>query len=197
MSWESTYNTKRSTMIGIGAKIEEMIESAEGACKEAKGAKDALRKHAETLLSVISGADKAVGSTSEDGIKDLETLALVKMWMGKMIISTQNSSRNFRNLEMQAIGEAAGHRRTHDLIIKLIKQEEDRKKNIDEGIEKGDIVVDEFGELEAKPDAKKRPVGVRPGRLKEQRKKMFAQDEIGNNKDKETNSKKPEKKDKK
>ena len=80
MSWESTYNTKKSTMIGIGAKVEEFIENSEDAYKEAKGAKDALRKHAEALLSVISGADKAVGSESEDGIPDLEVLALVKMW---------------------------------------------------------------------------------------------------------------------
>ena len=183
-------------MIGIGAKVEELIGSAEGACKEAKGAKDALRKHAETLLSVVSGADKAVGSGSEDGIPDLDTLSLVKMWMGKMIISTQNSSRNFHNLEMQAIGEVAGHKRTHDIILKLIKQEEERKKSIDDGIENGDIVIDNSGELEAKPDARKRPTGVRPGRLKEQRQKMFSQDEIGNDK-KEVNGKKSGKKDKK
>lgn len=169
MSWESIHNTKKTTLIGVGAKVEELIESAEGACKEAKGAKDALKKHAEALLSVIAGAESAVESKSEDGIPDLETLALVKRWMGKMIVSTQNSSRNFHNLEMQAIGEAAGHRQTHDLILKLIRQEEERKKSIDESIEKGDVIVDESGELEAKPDAKRRPAGVRPGKLKEQR----------------------------
>lgn len=174
MGWESIHNAKKSTLIGVGAKVEELIESAENASLEAKGAKDALRKHAEALLSVVAGADKAVESTSEDGIPDLETLALVKRWMGKMILSTQNSSRNFQNLQMQATGEASGHRATHDLILKLIKQEDERKKGIEEGIEKGDITVNEFGELEATPDAKRRPAGVRPGRLKEQRQKEDA-----------------------
>lgn len=201
MNWESIHNAKKSTLIGVGAKVEELIESAEIACMEARGAKNALRKHAEVLLTVVAGADKAVESTSEDGIPDLETLALVKRWMSKMILSTQNSSKNFQNLEMQGAGEASGHRRTHDLILKLIKQEDERKKSIDESIEKGDVTVNEFGELEASPDAKKRPSGVRPGRLKEQRQKMFPQTEIGDvkedKKDKEEKKEDKKKDDKK
>ncbi len=197
MSWESIHNAKKSTLIGVGAKVEELIDGAETACMEARGAKNALRKHAEVLLTVVAGADKAVESTSEDGIPDLETLAIVKRWMGKMILSTQNSSRNFQNLEMQATGEAAGHRGTHDIILKLIRQEDERKKSIDESIEKGDVTVNEFGELEASPDAKKRPSGVRPGRLKEHRQKMFPQTEIGDAKEEKKEKdvkKKPEKK---
>lgn len=194
MSWESIHNAKKTTLIGVGAKVEELIESAENACLEAKGAKDALRKHAEVLLSVIAGSDKAVGSASEDGIPDLESLALVKRWMGKMILSTQNSSRNFQNLQMQATGEASGHRATHDLILKLIKQEDERKKGIEEGIEKGDITVNEFGELEATPDAKRRPAGVRPGRLKEQRQKEDADEAKKDVKKKPADEKKKDKK---
>lgn len=178
MSWEAIHNAKKGTLIGVGAKVEELLESAEGACKEAKGAKDALRKHAEVLLTVTAGADKALESTSEDGIPDLETLSLVKKWMGKMIVSTQNSSRNYQNLEMQAIGEAAGHRGTHDLIMKLIKQEDERKKNIEKSIKEGEVIINDLGELEAKPESKKRPSGVRPGKLKEQRQNMFPQSDF-------------------
>lgn len=194
MNWESIHNAKKSTLIGVGAKVEELLESAENACIEAKGAKKALKKHAEVLLTVTAGADKALESTSEDGIPDLETLSLVKRWMGKMIISTQNSSRNYQNLEMQSIGEAAGHRLTHDLIMKLINQEEEKKKSIEESIEKGDVVITESGELEANPESKKRPAGVRPGKLKEQRQAMFSQAEIVTKEDKKEEVKKKDKK---
>lgn len=188
MSWESSHNTKKSTLIGVGARIEEFIDGAEAACKEAKGAKNALKKHAEVLLSVVAGADKALESESEDGIPDLKTLALVKRWMGKMIISTQNASRNYQNLEMQAVGEAAGHKASHDLILKLINQEDERKKNIEKSIESGEVTVNDMGELEANPESRKRPSGVRPGKLKDQRQAMYPQESISSDSVGKTNS---------
>lgn len=146
-----------------------MIESADQSAYECRGARHALEKHAIDLLSVIAATDGVVGAEVDDAIPDLETLKLVKMWLGKMIVATKNAARHYKNLEQQAVGEAAGHKATHDVILKMVNVEAMKKKNIEAAIEKGDVIVDEDGELEAKPGTKG-ATGVRPGRtLKQQR----------------------------
>lgn len=155
---------KQDTYKEVGAKIEEMLDQAERAGHEAAGARKALTAHLQNLIGIQAATDAELEKT----IPDAATLKLIKEWIGKTVISTQQFARHWGNVEMQMAGEAQGHRATHDLLQKMVTISEGQQATLKEAIDKGDVHVDADGELEASPGTH-RPVGVRPQSMMQQR----------------------------
>lgn len=165
MAWDDEFAAKRKALTEVGVKVEKLLDGAELAAVEARGAKKVLQTHVKNLLNLTTATDAAVGSE----IPDLETLKIVKTWLGRAVVATQNFAANQGNLEQQAAGEAAGHRATHDVIQQLVSQNEEKRKGILASIDAGEIVVGSDGELEAASGGR-RIAGVRPSSsLKQER----------------------------
>lgn len=155
---------KQATYKEVGVRVEEMLDQTERAGHEAAGARKALLAHLQNLIGIQAATDAEL----EKSIPDAATLKLIKEWLGKTIISTQQFSRHWGNVELQMAGEAAGHKATHDMLQKLITISEGQQETLKEAIAQGDVKVAEDGELEAVPGAH-RPVGVRPMSMMQQR----------------------------
>lgn len=157
MSLVDKLELKRSTITQVGVKVEELLEGAERDAQRAHGAATALREHAVHLVQISAAVDAETGKS----IPDLETAKLIKKWLSKAVIATENASQHQRNLELSFLGAMAGHKSTHDLLQKMSGQLAAKQEEVQKGIESGAVTVDADGNLEAKPGAP-RPVGVRP-----------------------------------
>jgi hypothetical protein len=148
----------------VGIATEEMLEGAEKTAAEAKGAKEALFQHVKNLLGIVEAVDAEVDKTL-----DLPTASLIKKWLMKTVHATENYARHFINVELSAIGESNGLKRTHDLLQRMASQIDSKVIEFHEALERGDIILGDDGMPIAKP-GKPRPVGVRPGQtIKQQR----------------------------
>lgn len=156
---------KKDVLLSVGVKVEELLEGAESQCHEARGGKKALRAHVKNLMGIILAADEDLGKS----IPDLETLNLIKSWLSKTILSTENAAKHLENIEIQMAGEVAGHRGTHDVLQKLVGDAERKLEEVTEAVKAGRAIVDQDGTAQAAP-GERRPAGVRPGgSIKEQR----------------------------
>lgn len=153
---------KTAVLSNIGAHVELLIEVAERKTAQAAGAKAALAKHAKDLESLQRHAD----SELEKSIPDLESLKLVKTYIGRAIAATQNAARHYENLEQLAVGERQGHERMHDYLIKQVSEEKKKAQALVEALKQGQVSMD----TTARKVVPLRPVGGHPGRtLKAQR----------------------------
>lgn len=157
MSLVDKLELKKGTITQVGVKIEELLEGAERDAQRAHGAATALREHAVNLLQISAAVDQETGKS----IPDLETAKLIKKWLSKAVMATENASQHQRNLELSFLGAVAGHRSTHDVLQKMSKQITAKQTEVEKGVENGAVTTDADGNLEAKPGAQ-RPVGVRP-----------------------------------
>jgi hypothetical protein len=148
---------KRGTLVAVGSKVEDLIDSAEARAHEARGAKTAIRAHVKNLLAISTAADQEVGKS----IPDLETLKLVKEWLGKAIAATDNLAGHLENVELQIRGEVVGQKAIHDHIQKMVKMIDGTEERIKEAITSGEVVAAKGG-LETAPGAR-RMMGVHPG----------------------------------
>lgn len=156
---------KKDVLLSVGVKVEELLEGAEQQCHEARGGKKALRAHIKNLMGIIVATDEDVGKS----IPDLETLSIVKAWLSKMVISTENASKHLENVEIQMAGEVAGHRGTHDMIQKMMGDADRKLGEVEAAVKAGTATVNRDGTVEAAP-GERRPAGVRPGMsIKDQR----------------------------
>lgn len=172
MSLVDKLEIKRSVVSEIGAKVEEFLEGAERDAAHAHGAADALKAHAQNLLSVLAAVDQAVGN----GVPDLEAAKMVKQWVGKAIVATENAAQYQKNLELSFLGAVAGHKAMHDTLQKLRTHIVQKQQQLVEQVETGGVVQDGEGNLEAKPGGQ-RPAGVRPAPpVKQQRQAEAAQE---------------------
>lgn len=152
---------KTAVLRNIGAHVELLIGVSERKTAQAAGAKIALVKHAKDLETLQRHADGEL----EKSIPDLESLKLVKTYIGRAIAATQNASRHYENLEQLAIGERQGQERLHDYLVKQVSEEKKKAQVLAEALSQGQASVDVTRKVVAL-----RPVGGHPGRtLKEQR----------------------------
>lgn len=165
---------KQTTYKEVGAKIEELLERSEIAQHEATGARKALVSHVKNLLGLVTAADGEL----EKEIPDAEALKLVKKWLGRAIISTEQFAKHWANVELQLGGEAAGHRSTHDMLQKMVTVSQQQAESIQQAEEQGTVVTESDGELAALPGSR-RPAGVRPMSLKQQRLAEDSQKKVG------------------
>lgn len=154
---------KQSSYKEVGSKIEEMLDRVETGAHEAAGARKALTAHLQNLVGIQQATDAELEKT----IPDAATLKLIKEWLGKTIISTQQFARHWGNVEMQLAGEAAGYKATHDMLQKMVATSQQQVEAVKEAIAQGDVKVAEDGELES--TGRHRPVGVRPASMMAQR----------------------------
>lgn len=159
MRYDEESRISVSLISKVGCKIEEMIENAEHSKWRAVGAREALLKHVDNLIAFA----KAVDDELQKSIPDIETAELIKSWLFKAITATKNFADHYVNVELGIIGEISGHKTTHDLLQKLMKEIQEKERNLRESLKKGDIIEDESGNLIAKP-GRRRPVGVHPGK---------------------------------
>ena len=157
MSLVDKLELNKGTITQVGVKIEELLEGAERDAQRAHGAATSLREHAVHLVQLSAAVDQEVGKS----VPDLETAKLIKKWLSKAVIATENASQHQRNLELSFLGAMAGHKSTHDLLQKMSNQITAKQEEVVKGIESGSVTTDADGNLEAKPGAP-RPVGVRP-----------------------------------
>jgi len=155
---------KQTTYKEVGSKLEETLERAEVTQHEAAGARKALTIHIKNLLTLVTAADGEL----EKEIPDAEALKLVKKWLGRAILSTEQFAKHWANVELQLIGEVIGYRNTHDMLQKMVTLSQQQAVNIQAAEEQGTVVTESDGELAALPGAQ-RPSGVRPMSLKQQR----------------------------
>lgn len=158
---------KKDVLLSVGVKIEEALERAEQQAHEANGGKMALRSQAKNLITILASTELEV----EKSIPDLETLKIVKSWMSKMVIATENAANHLENVELQTRGEIAAHKKTHDALKKMVGDTDDRLGEIRKAIAAGVAVEMEDGSLQVVPGGNgRRPVGMHPGStIKEQR----------------------------
>lgn len=157
MSLVDKIEIKRGTVTSIGVKIEEMLDGAERKAHETGGAKKAMQAHVKNLLGIVAAVDAEV----EKSIPDLPTAQLIKTWLSRCVVATENLAGHLANVEMQALGEAVGYKAVHDHIQKVVKEIDDGKENFLKAIEEGRIVLEEDGEAKATGTGP-RPPGVRP-----------------------------------
>ena len=157
MSLVDKIEIKRGTVTSIGVKIEEMLDGAERKANETGGAKKAMQAHVKNLLGIVAAVDAEV----EKSIPDLPTAQLIKTWLSRCVVATENLAGHLANVEMQALGEAVGYKAVHDHIQKVVKEIDDGKENFLKAIEEGRIVLEEDGEAKATGTGP-RHTGVRP-----------------------------------
>lgn len=157
MSLVDKLEARRGAAVSIGTRIEEMLDGAERKAHETGGAKKAMQVHAKSLMGIAAAVDEEV----EKSIPDLETAKLVKTWVMKAVIATENMAAHLANVEMQALGEAIGYRAVHDHVQKVVKEIDDGKANFLKAIEDGSVVLEEDGEAQAVGRGPRLP-GVRP-----------------------------------
>jgi hypothetical protein len=136
--------------------VEELLESAEKDAQRAHGAAAALRSHINNLLQISSLVDAEIGKE----VPDLETAKMIKKWLGRAIVATENAAQHQKNVELSFLGAVSGHKTTHDILQKMSKQLADAQADIEEGVRSGAVVITD-GTAEAVPGAR-RPSGVRP-----------------------------------
>lgn len=158
---------KKDVLLSVGVKVEEALERAEQQIYEARGGKIALREQGKNLLAIMAATDQEV----EKSIPDLETLKIVKTWMSRMVIATENAANHLENIEIQARGEKAAHERTHDVLKKMVEEADYRITEIKKAVESGAATETPDGMVRAvSSDRRARPAGVHPGQtIKEQR----------------------------
>lgn len=157
MSLVDKIEVRRGTATSIGVKIEEMLDGAERKSHETSGAKKAMQAHVKNLLGIVAAVDGEV----EKSIPDLPTAKLIKDWLARCVVATENLASHLANIEMQALGEVIGYKATHDYIQKIVKEIDDSKVAMIQAIAEGKIVVEEDGTTQ-QVDAGPRLAGVRP-----------------------------------
>lgn len=157
MGLADKFEIKRGTLTSVGVKVEELLEGAERNAHEACGGKKALLAHMQNLLGIVAAVDDEV----EKSIPDLETAKLVKGWLSKTVVATENAARHMEAMELRAMGEVSGHTALHDVIQKMASTVETRQRQVEELAKSGEV-ESEGGEVSMKGGNGSRPTGVRP-----------------------------------
>jgi len=152
---------KQAAYKEVGVRLEETLERVETTQHEAAGARKALTIHIKNLLTLVTAADGEL----EKEIPDAESLKLIKKWLGRAILSTEQFAKHWSNVELQLTGEAAGYRATHDMLQKMVTVSQ---QQVESAQVPGNVVLEADGELTALPGTQ-RTTGVRPMSLKQQR----------------------------
>jgi hypothetical protein len=161
---------KRGVATSIGSKIEDMLDGAEKKAHETGGAKKAMQAHAKNLLGIVAAVDAEV----EKSIPDLPTAQLVKSWLNKCVVATENLAGHLGNVELQAHGEAAGYRAVHDYIQKMVREIDDGKTALARAIAEGRVVLEDDGSPQMVGDGPRLP-GARPAPSISQQRRLEAQ----------------------
>jgi len=148
---------RRGTATAIGAKIEEMHDSAEKRAAEFCGAKKALQAHVKNLLGIMEAVDEEV----QKSIPDLETAKLVKDWLIKTVRSTESLAGHMLNSELQALGEVAALKSVHTYVQKVVGEIDSSKAALDQAIASGNVQLEEDGTAQQVGDGPRLP-GIRP-----------------------------------
>lgn len=155
---------KKNVIHHIGMKVDDMLEGAERNVHEAKGGKKALRAHLPNLIKIVGVVDEEVGKS----IPDLDTAKLIKSWMSKMIVATENYAHHIESVELHAIGEAAGLKSAIDLLKKMREAEVAKLSSLQAAITSGSVLIDSDGPAMAADG--RRLEGIRPSMsIKERR----------------------------
>lgn len=170
---DHTMEIKRGTATSIGVRIEEMMEGAERKVHELNGAKKAMQAHVKNLLGIVAAVDSEVEKT----IPDLPTATLIKTWLNKTVIATENLAGHLGNIELQTVGEIAGYKAIHEYIQKVVKEIDTHKAALAQAIAEGRVIIEEDGSPTMAGPGPRLP-GVRPGlSIAQQRRAEEAQEQ--------------------
>jgi hypothetical protein len=157
---------KQATLESVGNRLDDQAAACEKNLHQVMGGKTALVDMTKVLNHLYGVADKEL----DDGIiPDLETLKLVKKWIGRAIESTAGKAKHLENMELIARGRVEQSTRSVETVQKLYVDHATQMKAVLDQIDAGVLAVDANGVIE-QVGGDRRVVGTPPGpTLKQQR----------------------------
>lgn len=134
---------KKLTIHDIGCRVDDMLEACNKEREQLIGGKSAAEQVAKLIDSLNSHADKDLESGA---IPDLETLSLVKKYIGRAFFAAKGLADNLANREVMSAGKQDLASKVIDMLSNMQDQESQKIKSL----------------LEAEEDDSRRPTGRRP-----------------------------------
>lgn len=152
---------RKAIFYSTGCDADDWLDGAKKSGNAFDGAKKALRKSSQEVLSIATVVKRDLDEGNLDGLEPAQVADYAILQITRCRDSLLNASQHYENMQMSSQGEVSAYEKVVDHFKKLHDREDSKIQSVKDAIESGDIVVEEDGTM-SKNAGSGNISGVRP-----------------------------------